>query len=134
MTPLIWQKPDAEKQLQFLEHLQRLFKEGDFSATYKYALLLALAELAIESDCIDGAPLELPMRRIAEKFAEFYWLQSAPYVAPNDTSGVLVQNKGIQAAVVRDLIKLRAAGVTTLAQARQHEKWDKTIRAPSRVA
>ena len=42
-------KPGAEQQLQFLQHLQRLFDEGDFVTTYKYALLMTLAELAVES-------------------------------------------------------------------------------------
>jgi hypothetical protein len=133
VTSTSWPEPDAETQLQFLQHLQRLFKEGDFSATYKYALLLALAELAIESDCADGAPLELPMKRIAEKFAEFYWLQATPYIAADETRGVLIQNKGKQAAVVRHLINVRSEGVTTLAQARQHARWDNTIRDIAKV-
>lgn len=128
MTLPAWPEPDAETQLQFLQHLQRLFKEGDFTATYKYALLLALAELAIESECADGAPLELPIKRIAEKFAEFYWLQATPYVAADDQRAVLIQNKGKQAAVVRHLINLRSDGVATLAQARQHAEWERTIR------
>lgn len=75
MTPLAWPEPDAVAQLAFLQHLQRLFQEGDFSAAYKYALLLALAELAVECDCAEGAPLKIPIARIADKFAEFYWLQ-----------------------------------------------------------
>ena len=55
-------KPTAEQQLQFLQHLQRLFDEGDFVATYKYALLMSLAELAVESG-VDEGELELPMIR-----------------------------------------------------------------------
>lgn len=133
MTQLSWPEPDAAAQLAFLQHLQRLFQEGDFSATYKYALLLALAELAIECDCVDGAPLEIPMLRLAEKFAEFYWLQATPYVGERDTRGVLIQNKGKQAAVVRHLITLRSAGVATMAQARQHGEWATTIREIAKV-
>ena len=73
-------KPSAEQQLQFLQHLQRLFDEGDFVATYKYALLMSLAELAVESG-VDEGELELPMVRVAEKFAELYWPQTLPYVS-----------------------------------------------------
>ena len=40
--------PSAEAQLAFLAKLQRLFSEGDFTATYKFALLIALADLAVE--------------------------------------------------------------------------------------
>ena len=42
-------EPTAEQQLKFLTNLQRLLAEGQFVATYKYALLLALADIAIES-------------------------------------------------------------------------------------
>ena len=41
-------KPSPESQLVFLSKLQRLFAEGDFTATYKFALLIALADLAVE--------------------------------------------------------------------------------------
>jgi len=36
-------------QVQFLLRVQRLLNEGLFTATYKYALLLALADIAVES-------------------------------------------------------------------------------------
>ena len=62
-------KPTAEQQLQFLQHLQRLFDEGDFVATYKYALLMSLAELAVESG-VDEGELELPMIDVAEIFSD----------------------------------------------------------------
>lgn len=133
MTRDLWPEPEATAQLEFLQHVQRLFQEGDFSATYKYALLLALAELAIECDCVDGAPLEIPLLRIADKFAQFYWLQATPYVGASDDRGVLCQNKGKQAAVVRHLLTLRSVGVTTLAQARQHSRWNSTIREIAKV-
>jgi len=40
--------PEPEEQVQFLFKLQRLLSEGTFTATYKYALLLSLADLAVE--------------------------------------------------------------------------------------
>ncbi len=40
--------PSAEDQIQFLNHLQRLLSEGGFTASYKFALLLALADLSVE--------------------------------------------------------------------------------------
>ena len=94
-------KPTAEQQLQFLQHLQRLFDEGDFVATYKYALLMSLAELAVESG-VDEGELELPMIDVAEKFAELYWSQTLPFVSgvPGASAAILTQNQGKQAAVV----------------------------------
>ena len=49
--------PSADQQLAFLTKLQRLFAEGDFTATYKFALLIALSDLAVELGADDGAEL-----------------------------------------------------------------------------
>lgn len=124
-------KPSAEQQLQFLQHLQRLFDEGDFVATYKYALLMSLAELAVESGGGDGeGELHLPMVRIAEKFAELYWPQTVPYASgvAGTNPSVLAQNQGKQAAVVSSLSILRTQGAATIAQARQLPGWNGTLR------
>jgi hypothetical protein len=51
--------PTAEKQLKFLTNLQRLLAEGQFTATYKYALLLALADIAVETDDDSGESLDV---------------------------------------------------------------------------
>ena len=40
--------PNSDEQVKFLVNIQRLLAEGQFVATYKYALLLALADIAVE--------------------------------------------------------------------------------------
>jgi hypothetical protein len=122
-------KPGAEQQLQFLQHLQQLFEEGDFVATYKYALLMSLAELAVESDSSDGE-LELPMTTIAEKFAWLYWPQTIPYASgvSGSSPAILLQNQGRQAAVVNALAALRLKGAATAAQAMSLPDWPVVIR------
>jgi hypothetical protein len=40
--------PTPDEQIAFLTKVQRILSEGQFTATYKYALLLALADLAVE--------------------------------------------------------------------------------------
>ena len=60
MTP---PPPEDRAQLEFLQNVQRIFEEGEFVATYKFALLVALVELAIERGEDTGAPLELPIWR-----------------------------------------------------------------------
>jgi hypothetical protein len=57
-------KPSPEFQLEFLGKVQRLFSEGDFTATYKFALLISLCDLAIELGQDNDAPLELPYKSI----------------------------------------------------------------------
>jgi hypothetical protein len=64
--------PSAEVQLSFLNQIQRLFDEGEFVATYKFALLIALTELSIERGDDTDAALHLPLVSISEKFIELY--------------------------------------------------------------
>ena len=127
-------KPSAEQQLQFLQHLQRLFDEGDFVATYKYALLMSLAELAVESG-VDEGELELPMVRVAEKFAELYWPQTLPYMSgvTGASAALLAQNQGKQAAVVNALSVLRLKGAATIPQAMRLPDWAPAIRSIART-
>ena len=72
--------PDPERQVQFLFDVQRLISDGSFVATYKYALLLALADLAVEraDDITESLPLDT--LDLAEKFVDLYWRQVLPWV------------------------------------------------------
>ena len=54
-------------QLTFLAFIQRVLTEGQFTATYKFALLVALADLAVESGILDDRRLRVPVTAIAEK-------------------------------------------------------------------
>jgi hypothetical protein len=74
--------PTLDSQIEFLVKLQRLLDEGLFVASYKFALLLALADLSIEAGDDSGRPLPITTEQIAGKFIQYYWRQAAPYVAP----------------------------------------------------
>jgi hypothetical protein len=113
----------AAAQVEFLAKLQRLLAEGDFQATYKYALLGALADLAVEHGADDDAPLALSVRQLGARFIEFYWRHALPYGNGRSGAvpGVLVQNKGSQAKVISCLVAFRAqTGATSASQARAH--------------
>jgi 5-methylcytosine-specific restriction endonuclease McrA len=103
--------PSAEAQLNFLAKLQRLFAEGDFAATYKFALLISLADLAVELGSDDGAELILTNRQIAERFVQLYWRQINPYGNGREGTqpGVLIQNLGSQAAIPNAIANFRAS-------------------------
>lgn len=103
--------PSAEAQLSFLAKLQRLFAEGDFTATYKFALLISLADLAVEVGADNGAELTLTHRQIAERFIQLYWRQINPYGTgrPGTQPGVLIQNLGSQAAILSAIADFRAS-------------------------
>ena len=124
--------PSADDQLAFLGKLQRLLAEGDFTATYKYALLVALAELAVEVGTDDAAPLRLSIRQIAARFIALYWRQAALYSTGRVDSvpGVLVQNLGAQAAVVGAIHAFRRDHpAVTLQAARQCPDYPRLLSA-----
>jgi 5-methylcytosine-specific restriction endonuclease McrA len=101
--------PSSEEQLAFLAKIQRLFSEGAFTATYKYALLIALTDLAVEAGRDDDQALRITHHQLAVKFIELYWQQAVPYGAPGREVGILQQNTGRQASVVSDVAAFRAS-------------------------
>jgi len=125
--------PSADDQVRFLREVQALLEDGQFVATYKYALLIALADLSVESGVADDSPLEVPVRSIAEKFVEYYWQQSAPFMG-GDVARVLQQNTGRQASVISELTRLRAEGVASLSQLRSDPRlWRHTVGKIARI-
>ena len=108
-----------ESQIAFLTNLQRLLSEGNFVATYKYALLLALADISVEKGDDVGGELEIPTTWIAEKFIAYYWRQATPYVpkSPTQKSRILLQNTGNQAAIVKRISEARTTIGDSLASA-----------------
>ena len=99
-------------ELEFLRKLQRLLAEGDFVATYKFALLNALADLSLEREPAADGSLRVPVSAIAEKFVEYYWPQARPYRALDGTGFVLVQSTGRQAAVINAIAAAQSAHAT----------------------
>jgi len=120
--------PSPEFQLDFLQQLQRLLDEGSFVATYKYALLHAIADLGVLHGQDSGAELTLTTRQIAERFAELYWQQGVPFPA-GDRLEVLNQNTGRQAAVVNAVHETRAQyGGRLSAAKRTAEVWEPLVK------
>lgn len=130
--PVQVSRPSPEEQVRFIANIERILSEGSFVATYKYALLVALVELAIERGDDSNRTLDLPIHDIADKFAELYWRQAAPYEA-DDASGpglVLHQNQGKQASAISRLTRLRndlKANRSTLAEARRTADWAQLV-------
>ena len=113
--------PSAEEQLDFLTKIQRLFNESDFSSTYKYALLISLADLSIEHGKDDNSELELTNRQIAERFIELYWQQSTPYrTSEANENGILFQNNGTQAAIIKGINDFRQQNQSKTTQSARH--------------
>ena len=101
--------PSSDEQVRFLRNIQRLFAEGSFVASYKFALLQALADLAVIKGDDSGVALTLCTRKIAEKFVELYWRQVRPFQVRDASEGlILKQNTGQQAAVINRITDHRS--------------------------
>lgn len=117
--------PTPQGQLDFLQNVQRLLEEGTFTATYKFALLLALADLCVERGQDTGDSFVLGTAALAEKFIAYYWRQARPYpkaaIRPSGDA-VLRQNTGQPAAVLTALRGLTEQGLS-LAEAQRSPDW-----------
>ncbi len=125
-------RPSPAEQVRFIANIERILAEGSFVATYKYALLVSLVELAIERGDESDASLVLSLHDIAEKFAELYWRQAAPYGASGASAArfVLHQNKGKQASAISQLVSLRddlTRRRVTLNEARRTREWARLV-------
>lgn len=129
--------PESSEQVRFLVNVQRLLAEGQFVATYKYALLLALADLAVERGDDSGAQLTVNSHEIAEKFIHYYWRQCDPYAPLGGTAerfGILWQNTGQQAGIVKLVQDAKQRLGNSEAEARRSlEQWRSLVSAVARI-
>ena len=121
------QAPSHADQIVFLTRVQKILDEGQFVATYKFALLIALIEIAIERGDDSGAPLDVKIEWIAEKFIELYWGHAKPFGGT-----VLAQNKGTNIAVLGRIEMLQIKTVS-LAEARRLVEWRAAVRGIGRI-
>lgn len=96
--------PTAAAQLEFIEKYQRLLESGSFVATYKYALLIALANVAAEHGFDDDRSQSVRIRDLGEQFIRLYWTHTRPYQGLD-----LRQNTGKQASILSTVSRARAA-------------------------
>jgi hypothetical protein len=122
--------PSAEEQVRFLQDVQRILQEGSFAATYKYALLLSLADISVERGDDSGASLDVTVREIADRFVTYYWRQARPYQPSGSVSGqVLKQNTGNQAAIISFVGRHQHSTIAQLK--RMTVTWEALIQATS---
>jgi hypothetical protein len=117
--------PSESLQLAFLSNVQRLLEEGQFTATYKFALLVALVDIAVERGSDDGRALRVPLTEIAEKFVASFWGHTQPF-----RGGMLLQNKGRNIALLGILEQIQRRS-PTITKARRGQEWPHLL---SRVA
>ncbi len=108
--------------LALAERMLGILDDGSFSATYKFALVIALLDVCIENTAHNGLPpSSVTTRQLAERVLELYWSHAVPF----REHGVLRQggnHRGQQAEILRDIDDFRAmcgaSGGDTLHRAR----------------
>jgi len=98
------------------EKIFSMLDEGGFTATYKFAVLLGLIDLCLESpeDKAGLAPDMVTTRQMAEKVLALYWPHTTGYCV-NGRSRILIQNKGrkdTQAEIVSRIMEFRGKYVS----------------------
>lgn len=100
-------RPSSNDQLRFLTGIQRILEEGSFVATYKFALLMSLADFAIQIAEDESDPVELDVFHLAENFILYYWRQALPYVpSQREDRAYLKMSTGNQPVVFNEIIRL----------------------------
>ncbi|WP_404343442.1 S24 family peptidase [Pseudoalteromonas mariniglutinosa] len=123
-----------QQQLDFIAYIQRLLVEGEFVATYKYALLHAIADICIEYQTSNpDAPMEIEIDTLVDKFIQLYWNHSVPYalnsteVVSNAEDMLLKQNSLGQAKFITEIFKLQNAGVKSYNAFKNYQQYSKVI-------
>ena len=117
----------AESQIEFLQKIQSLFEDSSFSATYKFALLITLANLAVELGDDQEQELIIPSEKIATRFSELYWPQIKEYSSGRDV-GILCQNNGTQAKMISILLDIQSqTGIDSFSDVLAHALWKRNL-------
>ncbi|GAA5100756.1 HNH endonuclease [Wohlfahrtiimonas larvae] len=125
-------QPTAQEQLEFLQKIQLILEAGNFTSTYKFALLLALSNLSIRNGSDNHHTLILSYEEIAEQFIEQYWKQSLPFEYVNQENFILQQNTGPQIVVIQNIQKLML-NFPTLSQAIKSAEGQKIIKKTAKT-
>lgn len=102
------ERPDpggARDAVVFAEKLIALLDRGNFTATYKYAVLLGLIDLCLEGSTRTGEPPDsITTEQLARKVLELYW----PHTSRYDPAGrILIQNQGGAAEILQLIARFR---------------------------
>jgi len=123
--------PTAEFQLNFLRRIQWLLESSSYTSTYKFALLMAMVNLSIESGIDDDSEHSISYEQLAEQFIQLYWTQALPYSDQNSDSVIRQSSTTGQASVINSILDLQHKTKTnslTMARTQNIKLWQSTIK------
>lgn len=120
-----------QQQLDFIAYIQRMLNEGDFSATYKFALLHAIADICVERPLQQpDSELVIMLDDLVDKFILLYWQHAMPFAAgSNGNAALLKQNTGKQSKVISVLFECQQNNIRNIRQLKQSQYWPAIYRA-----
>ena len=120
-----------QQQLDFIAYIQRMLVEGDFSATYKFALLHAIADVCVEQPLLsEQSELVIELPTLADKLITLYWHHAMPFSSEHTgESALLKQNTGAQSKVISVLFECQQNNIRNYRQLKQSPFYKPTFNA-----
>ncbi|MDC9522851.1 S24 family peptidase [Pseudoalteromonas sp. Angola-31] len=120
-----------QQQLDFITYIQRMLVEGDFSATYKFALLHAIADVCVEQPLLsEQSELVIELPTLADKLITLYWHHAMPFSSEHTgESALLKQNTGAQSKVISVLFECQQNNIRNFRQLKQSPFYKPTFNA-----
>ncbi|PNK59628.1 HNH endonuclease [Psychrobacter sp. FDAARGOS_221] len=128
--------PTADFQINFLRNIQWLLESSAYTSTYKFALLVAISNLSIESGINNDSTCSISYYQLAEQFIQLYWSQALPFSDLDSNSTLRQSNTPGQIKVITSILNLQAeAKTTSLNNARTFniKKWQSTLKEIART-
>jgi phage repressor protein C with HTH and peptisase S24 domain len=120
-----------QQQLDFIAYIQRMLVEGDFSATYKFALLHAIADVCVEQPLLsEQSELVIELPTLADKLITLYWHHAMPFSSERTgESALLKQNTGAQSKVISVLFECQQNNIRNFRQLKHSPFYKPTFNA-----
>lgn len=129
-------KPSADFQINFLNNIQWLLESSSYTSTYKFALLMSLSNLSIESGIDDNRICSISYLQLAEQFIHLYWTHALPFSKQKPNSVLRQSHTTGQIKVINCILDLQAEAKTinlNTAHAFNKQKWDSTLKDIART-
>ena len=101
--------PSSSFQIKFIKYIPWLLDSGSYTSTYKFALLMSLVDVAIESGIQDDSEYFVSYEYLAEHFIKLYWNQVLPYNSQQVNDSVILSQigKGRRTVIVTAIAELQ---------------------------